>query len=146
MYIYWIAMILMIGATGLYSHMQNNDEAAFEEATVDTLSRSLLIYRSATAEYARANPGFTGTPAEGSLHFPDWYTKQAGITSYVIGGISYTYISGEIPSGLASALAERTESALVGVKRSGQLFSPKAGNVAISIPAPIPEGAVVAVY
>jgi len=145
-HIYWIAIILMIGAASIFSNMQSIDETTSEQATVDALSRSLLIYRSATAEFARANPNFTGSPTELSLNLPGWYTKQSGITSYVLGGISYTYISGTVPSGLVSALAERTESAIVGVKRSGQLVSPRAGNMAIAIPAPIPEGAVVAVY
>ncbi|WP_438299549.1 type IV pilus biogenesis protein PilM [Pseudomonas sp. NMS19W] len=146
MYIYWTAITLLIVAGGIFSQVQHDDEAMAEQATLDAISRSMLIYRSAAAEYARANPGFTGAPADTSLNLPSWYIKQSGIATYVVGGISYTYIAGTVPAGLPSALTERTESTNVGVKRSGQLFSPKGGNMAIAVPAPVPEGAVVAVY
>ncbi|WP_252090652.1 type IV pilus biogenesis protein PilM [Pseudomonas sp. MWU13-3659] len=146
MYIYWIAMLFLMAAGSIFSQMQYADEVISEQATVDSLSRSMLVYRSAAAEYARANPGFTGSPAEASLNLPGWYTKQSGIAAYIAGGVTYTYITGAVPPGLPSALSERTESATVGVKRSGLLVSPKGGNMAIVVPAPVPEGAVVAVY
>ncbi|MFG8820421.1 type IV pilus biogenesis protein PilM, partial [Pseudomonas aeruginosa] len=38
-----------------------------------------------------------------------------------------------------------TESDLVGVRRNGQLVTRRLGATAIALPAPIPEGAVVAV-
>ena len=146
MYIYWIAMTLLIVAGGIFTQVQHTDEVVSEQATIDALSRSMLIYRSAAAEYAQTNPGFTGAPADASLNLPSWYTKQSGIATYVVGGISYTYLTGIVPAGLPSALSERTESTTVGIKRSGQLFSPKGGSMAIAVPAPVPEGAVVAVY
>lgn len=146
MYIYWIAMTLLIVAGGIFTQVQHTDEAVTEQATIDALSRSMLIYRSAAAEYARSKPGFTGAPTDSSLNLPSWYTKQSGIATYIVSGVSYTYIAGTVPAGLPAALTERTESATVGVKRSGQLFSPKVGNMAIAVPAPVPEGAVVAVY
>ena len=146
MYIYSIAMALLIVAGGIFSQVQHNAETVSEQATIDALTRSMLIYRSAAAEYARANPTFIGAPSEASLNLPRWYNKQSGIATYVVGGVSYTYIAGTVPAGLPSALTERTESATVGVKRSGQLFSPKGGNMAIAVPTPVPEGAVVAVY
>lgn len=146
MYIYWVAMTLFIVAGGIFSQVQHNDDATSDLATLDAVSRSMLVYRSAAAEFARANPGFVGTPPEASLALPSWYAKQIGITSYIAGGVSYTYIVGGIPAGLPAALAERTQSTTVGVKRSGQLYSPKGGEMAIAVPAPVPEGAVVAVY
>lgn len=146
MHIQWITMILLSVAAATFSHMQYNDHAISEQATIDALSRSMLIYRSVAAEYARANPGFTGAPPEGSLNLPGWYNKQNGITTYLSGGVAYTYIAGAFPPGLPFALAERTDSATVGVNRFGQLYSPKGGAMAIALPAPVPEGAVVAVY
>jgi hypothetical protein len=146
LFIYWIALTLLIVAGSIFSQVHHNDEAMAEQATLDAISRSMLVYRSAAAEYARANPAFVGAPPEGALNLPNWYTKQSGITTYVVGGVSYTYITGTVPSGLPAALTERTESATIGVKRSGQLFSSKGGNMAIAVPAPVPEGVVVAVY
>lgn len=146
MYIYWLGMALLIAAGGVFSQLQHRAEADSEHATVDAISRSMLVYRSAVAEYAWANPGFVGVPPETALNLPAWYSKQSGITAYVASGVSYTYITGPIPAGLPAALTARTESTTVGVKRSGQLYSPKGGDMAIPIPAPVPEGAVVAVY
>ena len=146
MYIYWIAVTLLIVAGGIFSQVQHNADAMAEQATLDAISRSMLVYRSAAAEYAWANPGFVGVPPEAALNLPAWYNKQGGITAYVASGVSYTYITGPIPAGLPAALTARTESTTVGVKRSGQLYSPKGGDMAIPVPAPVPEGAVVAVY
>lgn len=146
MFIYWIALTLLIVAGGIFSQVQHNDEVVAEQATLDAISRSMLVYRSAAAEYARANPGFVGAPPEAALNLPNWYTKQSGITSYIVGGVSYTYVNGAAPAGLPAALTERTESTTVGVKRSGQLYSSKGGIMTISVPAPVPEGAVVVVY
>ncbi len=146
MYIYWIAITLMIVGGGIFTQVQQTDEVVSDQAAVDTLSRNMLIYRSAAAEYARANPGFSGAPSDALLNLPSWYSKLDGIATYVVGGVSYTYIAGTVPAGLPSALTERTESTTVGVKRYGQLFSPRGGKMSISVPGPVPEGAVVAVY
>lgn len=137
---------MLLGASALFSQAQYNEQSVSEQATLDAISRSMLVYRSAAAEYAWANPGFVGVPSETALNLPAWYSKQSGITAYVASGVSYTYITGPIPAGLPAALTARTESTTVGVKRSGQLYSPKGGDMAIPIPAPVPEGAVVAVY
>ncbi|AZL70093.1 MULTISPECIES: type IV pilus biogenesis protein PilM [Pseudomonas] len=146
MYIYWLVLVMLLGASALFSQAQYNEQSVSEQATLDAISRSMLVYRSAAAEYAWANPGFVGVPPETALSLPDWYSKQSGITAYVASGVSYTYITGPIPAGLPAALTARTESTTVGVKRSGHLYSPKGGDMAIPIPAPVPEGAVIAVY
>jgi len=146
MYIYWLVLVMLLGASALFSQTQYNEQSASEQATLDAISRSMLVYRSAAAEYAHANPGFAGAPPEAALNLPAWYSKQSGITAYVASGVSYTYITGPIPAGLPAALTARTESTTVGVNRAGQLYSPKGGDMAIPVPAPVPEGAVVAVY
>nr|WP_256930533.1 type IV pilus biogenesis protein PilM [Pseudomonas aeruginosa] len=46
---------------------------------------------------------------------------------------------------MAAAVDAGTESDLVGVRRNGQLVTRRLGATAIPLPAPIPEGAVVAV-
>lgn len=145
MYFYGFVLTILIVVGGLISQVQHRDDYTSDLANIDVLSRSILIYRSAAAAYARANPGFSGVPADSVLVLPSWYAKSAGVTSYILGGIAYTYYSGAAPAGLPAALVERTQSTTVGVKRSGTLYSPTAGNTGISIPAAVPEGAVVAV-
>lgn len=146
MYIYWIVMTLLIVAGGFSTQLQYANETVADKTTVDTLGRSMLIYRSAASEYAHAHPGFVGVPASSSLALPNWYIVRSEIATYITGGVSYTYIIGPFPPGLAAALAELTESATVGVKRAGRLYSPQGGTLAIPIPGPVPEGSVVAVF
>lgn len=146
MYIYWIALTLLLIAGGISSQFQHQIENSAEAATVDVISRSLLVYRSAAAEFARANPNFFGTPPESALNLPTWYIKQSNITTYLVGGVSYTFVTGTIPPGLPAALADLTESGTVGVNRSGLLYSPTNGNMAIPIPVQVPNGAAVAVF
>lgn len=146
MYIYWIVVTLVIIAGNILSQSNHNYEVLSEQATIDSTSRSILVYRRAAAEYAWANPGFVGAPPESALNLPTWYRKQIGIASYIEAGVSFTYIAGTAPAGLVAALAERTDSATVGVNHLGQLYSPKGGTLPINVPSPVPEGSVVAVY
>lgn len=141
--ILWIFLVTLLFSGGLMMRSYNQAESAAEHSTIDTLAQSLLLYRSAAAEFAKANPAFTGTPADVALSLPTWFKKPAGISAYIAGGQSYTfYPSG--PAGLPAALADTTESELVGVKRSGVLVSPRSTSTAIALPASIPEGSVVA--
>ena len=140
--ILWIFLVVLLFSGGLMMRSHNQAESAAEHSAIDTLAQSLLLYRSAAAEFAKANPGFTGTPTDVALSLPTWFKKPTGISAYIAGGQSYTfYPSG--PAGLPAALADITESDQVGVKRSGGLISPRTANTGILLPAPIPEGAVV---
>lgn len=59
----WIALLLTL-LTGTWLSVQSDHATSSAElAEVDTLARSLLLYRSSLAEYAHANPGFSGSPA-----------------------------------------------------------------------------------
>ncbi|PWU32069.1 pilM protein [Pseudomonas sp. RW407] len=145
MYFYCFVLTVLVVAGGILSQVQYQDEGTADAASVDMLSRSMLVYRSAAAEYARNNPGFAGVPADATLNLPSWYSKPTGVTSYLSGGSAYTYFSGTAPAGLPAALVGLTQGTTVGVKRSGMLFSPANGNTGVTIPAAVPEGAVVAI-
>ncbi|OLU25498.1 pilM protein [Pseudomonas sp. PA15(2017)] len=144
MYFHWIVLTFLVISAGILSHVQYQDVVTSEQASIDALSRSLLVYRSAAAEYARLNPAFTGTPNDAALSFPAWYHKPAGLHASILGGATYTYYSTPTP-GLAAALLERTESVSIGVSKAGVLVSLKAGTTNISLPAVVPEGAIVVV-
>lgn len=143
MYFHWIVLTLLIVAGGVLSQTLHQDDINSEHATLDALSRGMLVYRSAAAEYARMNPGFSGTPSDTALSLPAWYNKPVGVTAYVAGGSSYTYYA-QVAPGLPAALVTRTESTVVGINRAGVLVSPTSGNTGIALPGAIPDGAVVA--
>ncbi len=73
----WIALLLTL-LTGTWLSVQSDHATSSAElAEVDTLARSLLLYRSRLAEYAHANPGFSGSPADSALGLPAWFRKPA---------------------------------------------------------------------
>ncbi|WP_313025502.1 type IV pilus biogenesis protein PilM [Pseudomonas lopnurensis] len=149
MYFNWIVLTLLVIVVGVISQVQHQESVTSEQADIDALSRGLLVYRSAAAEYARLNPAFTGTPDDTVLSLPAWFHKPSGLSTIVNAGLSYTFLSSQADgdiAGLPAALTERTDSSFaVGVNRSGSLVSPKFGQTDILLPAAIPEGAVVAV-
>lgn len=142
---HWIIITILVIALGVFEQSEKQSELINDFATVDSLSRSLLIYRSAAAQYAQSNPGFTGVAVDSALNLPSWFSKPSGITAYLVAGQSYTYFSGVVPAGLAASLVDRTLSVVVGVNRSGELISPRSGQTGITLPSLIPDGAIVAV-
>lgn len=145
MTMHWVILMILIIATGVSVETQNQEQRAFDYATLDSLSRNFLVYRSAATGFARSNPTFSGIPNDSALSLPAWFVKPLGVESYIAAGTTYTYFNGVAPSGMSSALVDLTQSAVVGVKRSGMLISPVAGATGISIPPAVPEGAIVAV-
>ncbi len=143
MYFHWIVFTLLIVAGGVFTQMQHQDGQTADFASLDSLSRGILVYRSAAAEYARANPSFSGIPPDSALSLPNWYNKPAGVAAYLADGSSFTFYA-EASPGLPAALVERTESVVVGVNRTGYLVSPSSGNIGLVLPPAIPDGAVVA--
>ncbi|MCF5508353.1 MULTISPECIES: type IV pilus biogenesis protein PilM [Pseudomonas] len=141
----WAVLMILIIATGLSIENQHQAQRVSDDATLDSLSRNFLVYRSAATGFAQSNPGFSGTLNGSALSLPAWFVKPVGVESYIAGGTTYTYFNGVAPSGMPSALVDLTQSAVVGVKRSGMLISPVAGATGISIPPAVPEGAIVAV-
>ncbi len=141
----WIVLTFLLIAVGLIDHYKDQSTRDADSASVDSISRGLLVYRSAASEFARDNPSFTGSPDEDDLNLPGWYSKPTGVTAFVAAGQSFTYYTGNAAAGLPAELVKTTRSGVVGVNRSGFLMSPSAGQTGISIPAAVPDGAVVAV-
>lgn len=142
---YWIVFSILLIAAGIINQHQEDSIRVSDYATLDSISRNFLIYRSAAANYATSNPSFTGTPSDAALNLPSWYSKPSGVMAYLAAGKSYTYFTAHSISGMPALLVERTQSLAVGVNRSGVLYSPRAGQTGTVLPAQIPEGAVVAV-
>ncbi|MDF5819185.1 type IV pilus biogenesis protein PilM [Pseudomonas aeruginosa] len=89
----WIVLVLAL-ITGTWLSVQSDHATSSAElAEVDTLARSLLLFRSSLAEYAHANPGFTGSPADSALGLPAWFRKPARLQGYIAAGTSYAFIA-----------------------------------------------------
>lgn len=141
--ILWVLVVALIISGGIMMRSSDEAQSAADHSTIDTLSQSLLVYRSAVAEFAKLNPSFTGSPADSALNLPPWFRKPTILSSYISAGQAYTFIPDDTP-GLQSALIAATESAAIGMKRAGMFVTPTSQYTGISLPAFIPEGAVVA--
>ncbi|WP_016971659.1 type IV pilus biogenesis protein PilM [Pseudomonas tolaasii] len=141
----WAVLMILIIATGISIEAQHQSQNVSDYATLDSIGRNFLIYRSAAAGFAQSNPGFSGTPNDSALNLPQWFVRPVGVSSYIAAGTTYTYFTGVAPAGMPSKLVDLTQSTVVGVKRSGVLISPVSGATGITIPPAVPEGAIVAV-
>lgn len=140
----WVLLTVLLIVIGIISDIQDQQSRISDYATLDSLSRDLLVYRTAITNFAQSNPGFSGIPSDSMLNLPAWFNKPAGLGSYILNGRSYTYFNGVAPSGMPSTLVDLTQSTTVGVNRAGVLVSPTIGATGISIPSAVPEGAIVA--
>lgn len=145
MTIYWVVFLGLCIVTGTFLDIQAQAQRDSDFATLDSLSRNFLVYRSAAAVFAQSNPGFSGIPSDSELNLPQWFVRPVGVESYIAAGTTYTYFNGVAPPGMPSRLVDLTQSMFIGVKRSGTLFSPATGATGIALPSAIPEGAIVAV-
>lgn len=141
----WAVLMILIIATGILMETQQQAQTTSDFASVDSLGRNFLIYRSAAAGFAQSNPSFSGIPDDAALNLPTWFVKPLGIETYINAGTTYTFYNGTAPAGMPSTLVDLTQSTTVGVNRAGVLVSPKAGVTGIPIPSVVPDGAVTAV-
>lgn len=141
----WLVLMLLMIGTGIFLDHQHEAQRTSDYASVDSLSRSFLVYRSAAAGFALLNPGYSGTPDDSALNLPAWFVKPLGVKCYITAGVSYTFFDGTPPAGMPSTLVDLTQSTIVGVKRSGMLISPLLGTTGVSVPPSVPEGAIVAI-
>ncbi|AYN98834.1 MULTISPECIES: type IV pilus biogenesis protein PilM [Pseudomonas] len=140
----WIVVTILLVVVGMVSLQEEQSLQLSEYATVDSVSRSFLVYRTAAANFAIANPSYAGTAPDSVLSLPSWFSKPPGLAAYIVAGQSYTYFTGNAPMGLPAALVERTQSIAIGINRTGRLYSPIGGVTELTIPSPVPEGAIVA--
>ena len=141
----WAILMILVIVTGMWAEDRYQTQAVSEYATLDSLSRNFLTYRSAAAGFAQSNPGFSGIPSDSVLNLPLWFVKPSGVSSFINGGTAYTFYNDTAPAGMPSTLVDLTQSTTFGVNRAGVLVSPKAGVTGIPIPSVVPDGAVTAV-
>lgn len=138
----WLTLVLAIIAGGWMLRTDHSSIEAAEHSTLDTISESLLVYRTAVGQYRDSHPGFTGTAGAASLSLPTWFRQPAGFSNIITATNTFVFYTQEIP-GLGAELYQKTESQAVGINRSGRLITPSRGDAGIALPAGIPEGVVV---
>lgn len=137
----WCLLVLMTLSAFLISENKEVADVSFNTSQLDAIASNMLIYSSAVAAFAKANPGLSTSVSDVSLTLPSWFVRIVGVGNYVAAGKAYVYYSGK--PDLMSVLADKTESISVGKNQSGVLVSPRWGTTGIAIPAAVPNGAVV---
>lgn len=138
----WI-LVLTLFFLQVQTSNTRNQQAAYLSAQASTIATNMMVYKSAATAYATANPTYTGSIADSSLSLPTWFTKVQGVSHYITGGAAYVYYTAATP-GLADQLLRMTNNSITtGFAHGGQLVNPFVYTTSISLPATIPEGAVV---
>ncbi|MNC22889.1 PilM [compost metagenome] len=138
----WSIFALLLFCAAIFSSDQSIQNQIIKEAEVTAISESLMIYRNSVAAFAGSNPSAVGVMDDSVLNLPSWYVTPPGTSHYLATGTSYVYYTQALP-GLVGELAVKTESINVGTNQGGYLVSPNVGHTAISLPAQIPQAAVV---
>jgi len=144
----WIlaVVLFLVALIGVTAATQSEESTQQAQVTMtESVVGSMKVYRNAVTAFAKSNPTFNGEATIAQLNLPSWFTPMAGVRNYVSGGKGYVYYNApEQDAGQAYRLLKETDnSALVGVNRSGSLSNPLAGSTSITLPAAIPDGAVV---
>lgn len=138
--IFFVAMVALLSAI----HVPVQKEQAVT-AVADFSATSLLAYRQAVIDYHNANPGFSGTVGDASLTFPWGYNRDPRWSNIASGGTLYVYEL--VPhSANTSLMLDRLyrktgSSFMVGRKVAGVLVSANGYSTGISVPAAVPNGA-----
>jgi hypothetical protein len=142
--LFFLAVVALLSASYL-----PQQEAQAEISVADAGATSLLAYREAVINYLNANPTFAGTVPDSSLTFPWGYVRDLRWTNTVLsGGTLYVYESTPSPnsSQVIDELYRKTASSfMVGQNNGGQLVSARGFATGISVPAAVPNGALLIV-
>ena len=116
----------------------------------DVAAANFYAYRAAVITYLNANPGATGTIADGSLAWPLGYIRNAAWTNVVASGTLYTYSTSAPSSDSLEAIGRRGgRSMMIGYKTAGNTMISLTGAASgFTLPAAmssVPSGAVVVI-
>lgn len=139
-----LLLTLLIVVAGIFGSGEARQVNLQDRAEASAIAGNMLVYRNAVAAFAEANPTQIGTVPDSALALPTWYVKAPYLSHYMQAGKCYVYYTAFV-SGLASALAQKTESVAVGINVNGQLSSPNVVTTGIVLPAQVPLSSVVLV-
>lgn len=130
--------ILVIATFLTVSYSVMNERRAtehIERLSGDVASVNFLSYRDAVLRYRTANPGATGTIADGVLTWQTGFIRDTRWTNLIQGGELYVYSTGAPPHNMADSLYRRTASTItVGVKQNNGNLSGPGGVLTAGLP------------
>lgn len=155
MYILIFSLISLLAGGIVWEGTHNASLPSFSPPAITNLKGSqeatlFELYREAVNNYVSDNPGFSGTVPSGSLNLPAGTVVTSSFSNEVSSGTAWSWITpGSMvsPSSILSSLSAKSkDSLLVGLNQNGTLFSPISGSTGISVPATVPNGALVSLW
>ncbi|WP_051050726.1 type IV pilus biogenesis protein PilM [Metapseudomonas furukawaii] len=141
----WFLLAILAFTSIMFGYDQNSQNDTLNDGELAAVAGNMLVYRNSVSAYASANPAVTGAISDATLGLPNWYRRHQSIGNFISGGRSYVfYMANDLP-GLEGLLYERTQSLATGINSGGVLLSPSRGNTGITLPAQVPDRAVVLV-
>lgn len=143
--LFFVALVAML--TAMYVPAR---DAAAQEGVADAGATSMLAYREGIVNYLNATPTFSGTVPNASASFPYGYTPDGRWSNVVAaGGTLYVYeTTAHSPnnSQVLDHLYRKTLSSfMVGRNSGGALVSAKGFATGITVPAAVPNEALLIV-
>lgn len=143
--LFFLAIVSLTSA--LYLPAQ---KAQGEVSVADAGATSLLAYRQGVIDYLNTNPSFSGTVPDSSITFPWGYVRDPRWTNYVqSGGTLYVFEatahSPHTDQVLDQLYRKTFRSFSVGRNNSGQLIGATGASTGITVPAVVPNGALLIV-
>lgn len=140
--LFFVAMVALQAALHVPAR-----EAQMTRAVANVGATSVLAYREAVINYLNANPGFSGPVPDASLTLLWGHQRDVRWTNIVTAGTLYVYeTSVSRGPGLIEELYRKTMSSyMVGRNVSGFLVSAKGLATGRSVPAAVPNGAILMV-
>lgn len=140
----WIALVgAMLLAVSLAVSIPAQEQQA-RSLAADVTATNFYAYRASVINYINANPGATGTIADGSLTFLPGYVRDTRWTNLIQGGTLFIYSTGTESIDSVTAMYQKGgKSLMIGKKAaSGNLVSATGIDSGIPLPAAIPAGAI----
>lgn len=143
--LFFLAIVSLTSA--LYLPAQ---KAQGEVSIADAGATSMLAYRQGVIDYLNANPSFSGTVPDSSITFPWGYVRDPRWTNYVQGGgtlyvFEATAHSPHTDQVLDQLYRKTFKSLSVGRNTGGQLLGASGLSTGITVPAAVPNGALLIV-
>lgn len=144
----YLVMVLVFGImmnsdSFLVENTQSNTETQ-ERLELDVLSTQIFIYRGSVKNYLENHPTQEGGVADSALSLPSGFIKDTRIKNLFNAGTAYVYCNAECPTGLESALSEKSDGSLmVGRKQNGYFYVKGEANKDILLSTNIANGDVV---
>lgn len=144
----YLAMILVFGIMMnsdyfLSENTHSNNESQ-EHLELDVLSTQIFIYREYVRNYLDSHPTQEGGVADSALALPNGFIKDGRIKNLFNAGTAYVYCNAECPTGLESALSDKSDGSLmVGRKQNGYFYVKGEANNKIPLSSNIANGDVV---